>query len=98
MLYKYPGIHEIHGDLFDYCIVDENRVDFYLRAGWHMTTTEAKSAQQVEPEPEQINRIGFRDLTPEMIQKIKTESEGMTLAAMQDKYNITYHAARMVRK
>ena len=43
MLYKYPGQHKIHGDLFDYVIVDESDVATKLKDGWCKTTVEAKS-------------------------------------------------------
>lgn len=43
MLYKHPGRHNLHGDLFDYVIVAEDDVDAHLQAGWCLTTTEAKA-------------------------------------------------------
>ena len=50
MVYKHPGKHKIHGDLFDYKIVDaepeeeggESELDQALSDGWFKTTTEAK--------------------------------------------------------
>ena len=46
MLYKYPGQHEIHGDFFDYAIVDdtEEAVAEAVADGWYLTTPEAKNA------------------------------------------------------
>ena len=44
MVYKHPGIHAIHGDKFDYKIVDEDDIDSALADGWFLTTTEAKEA------------------------------------------------------
>lgn len=44
MLYKYPGIHELHGDKFDYIVVDESEVDTKLKEGWFKTTPEAKES------------------------------------------------------
>ena len=41
MLYKHPGKHEIHGDKFDYIIVDSSDVEKNLKDGWHKTTTDA---------------------------------------------------------
>lgn len=41
MLYKHGGIHEMHGDNFDYIVVDEKEVDTTLTKGWFLTTTEA---------------------------------------------------------
>lgn len=51
MLYKYPGPHEIHGDNFDYVIVDdtEEAVAEAIGEGWSLTTTEAKEGIK-EPE------------------------------------------------
>ena len=43
MLYKHPGVHEFHGDKFDYTIVDEADVDAAVKAGWSLTTDDAKS-------------------------------------------------------
>lgn len=45
MLYKHPGVHEIHGDKFDYVIVDEKDVDEAIAAGWRLTTTDAKEVK-----------------------------------------------------
>lgn len=43
MLYKHPGPHEIHGDMFDYIIVDEDAVEGAIKDGWCKTTDEAKT-------------------------------------------------------
>lgn len=43
MLYKHPGKHEIHGDKFDYIIVDEEDIESAIADGWFRTTDEAKS-------------------------------------------------------
>ena len=43
MLYKHPGVHEFHGDKFDYTIVDEADVDAAVKAGWSLTTDAAKA-------------------------------------------------------
>ena len=43
MLYKHPGPHEIHGDMFDYIIVDEDAVENAIKDGWRKTTDEAKA-------------------------------------------------------
>ena len=53
MVYQHPGRHEIHGDLFDYKIVDadvEGALDAALAEGWHLTTTEAKASPVDAPE------------------------------------------------
>ena len=43
MLYKHPGVHEFHGDKFDYTIVDEADVYAAVKAGWSLTTDAAKA-------------------------------------------------------
>lgn len=48
MLYKHPGKHKIHGDSFDYVIVDESEVDAKLKGGWAKTTEDAKGSSKVE--------------------------------------------------
>jgi hypothetical protein len=47
MLYRHPGSHHIHGDLFDYTVVDVSRegvLDLALKEGWYLTPAEAKAA------------------------------------------------------
>lgn len=43
MLYKYPGSHQIHGNSFDFIIVDEDDVAKEKKEGWSLTTDEAKN-------------------------------------------------------
>ena len=50
MLYKYPGPHKIHGDNFDYIIVDDDNVYDAIKDGWFKTTDEAKIGP-VKPKP-----------------------------------------------
>ena len=38
MLYAHPGPHKMHGDEFDYIIVDEKEVKAKLQEGWALTT------------------------------------------------------------
>lgn len=48
MLYKHPGQHEIHGDKFDYTIVDadeEGAIEAAKADGWYLTTDEAKAKE-----------------------------------------------------
>jgi hypothetical protein len=45
MLYKHPGQHKIHGDSFDYVIVDESEVEAKLKEGWAKGTEEAKAGK-----------------------------------------------------
>lgn len=51
MLYKHPGQHEIHGDFFDYTIVDDTEevIEQAIAEGWALTTPEAKERSK-EPE------------------------------------------------
>ncbi len=46
MLYKHPGKHDIHGDMFDYIVVDGDEVDAKLKEGWAKTTDEAKAPKK----------------------------------------------------
>jgi hypothetical protein len=49
MLYKHPGQHKMHGDKFDYIVVDELEVDKALNDGWYKTTPEAlKNSNVIE--------------------------------------------------
>ena len=48
MLYKHPGVHKIHGDMFDYIIVGEEEVKSHIENGWSMTTNEAKNLDVIE--------------------------------------------------
>lgn len=52
MLYKHPGIHQIHGDNFDYIIVEdtEEAVTEAFNAGWSLTTTDALELANGKPE------------------------------------------------
>ncbi len=52
MLYKHPGVHEVHGDYFDHIIVDASEVDENLAKGWYLTTPEAKANSANNPAPE----------------------------------------------
>lgn len=56
MLYKHPGKHKIHGDSFDYVIVDESEVDAKLKEGWAKSTDDAKGSSRVE-KTEDTNQV-----------------------------------------
>lgn len=43
MLYKHPGRHAIHGDKFDYIIVEDDAIEAAIKDGWCKTTDEAKA-------------------------------------------------------
>ena len=52
MLYKHPGSHALHGDKFDYIVVDEAQATGKLKGGWFRTTTEAKAKKKKrKPKP-----------------------------------------------
>lgn len=55
MLYKHPGIHEMHGDNFDYTITEGSEVESALTQGWYMTTTEAKENSGNKPKKAKKN-------------------------------------------
>lgn len=47
MLYRQPGPHFIHGDFFDYTVVNascEGVLDLALKEGWHLSPAAAKAA------------------------------------------------------
>lgn len=46
MLYKHPGKHKLHGDKFDYIVVEENDVESAIENGWYKSTSEAKSGTE----------------------------------------------------
>lgn len=48
MLYKHPGPHKIHSNMFDYCIVED--IEKALKDGWFLTTPEALKAAESEPD------------------------------------------------
>lgn len=49
MVFKHPGIHEMHGDKFDYLIVDDDDIESALADGWSLTTDQAKHKPPAEP-------------------------------------------------
>lgn len=46
MLYKHPGKHKIHGDMFDHIVT--NDIDAAKKDGWFLTTPEALKASKGE--------------------------------------------------
>lgn len=48
MLYKHPGKHPMHGDFFDYVVIEEDEIEAHLEEGWSMTTHEAKDKDIIE--------------------------------------------------
>ena len=57
MIYKYPGKHAIHGDRFDYMVVDEADVDAKLKEGWAKTTKEAKNGPAKKPAAKRDDKL-----------------------------------------
>ncbi len=53
MLYKHPGQHALHGEMFDYIIVDELEVEEKIELGWSLTTTEALNLDVIEADIEE---------------------------------------------
>ena len=51
MLYKHPGIHEIHGGLFAYIVVDDKDVASKLKEGWSLSTPDAKALSEKPAAP-----------------------------------------------
>jgi hypothetical protein len=66
MLYKHPGPHEIHGDHFDYTIVDddEESVQAAIDEGWSLTTDEAKGVQPAAPAVEKTTKSKSKEKAP----------------------------------
>lgn len=75
MLYKYPGPHEIHGDKFDYVIVEDDKIDDAIDSGWFLTTTEAKSANQVDIDDVVKNDKPKRGRKPKAVKDDDLDSE-----------------------
>ena len=51
MLYKHPGKHKLHGDMFDYIIVNEDEIEDTIANGWSLTTDEAKNGKEDNSKP-----------------------------------------------
>ena len=47
MLYKHPGKHKIHGNMFDHIVTED--VDAAIKDGWCLTTPEALDCVSNEP-------------------------------------------------
>lgn len=91
MLYKHPGQHKLHGDMFDYIIVNEDAVEDTIKKGWSLTTDEAKGIMDAEiidnapPTREEIEAkatelgIKFRSNTTDetILSKIKEVIDGL---------------------
>ena len=54
MLYKHPGKHKIHGDMFDYIVTED--IDAALKDGWSLTTPEAKGEDNSAPTRDEVKQ------------------------------------------
>lgn len=92
MLYRHPGKHKLHGDMFDYIVVDENEVDSHLCDGWFLSTTEA--LVNLHHKTPQVKR-SFIDLTDDEINEIGTQEKA--IADLSEEYNVTQYCVRKCR-
>ena len=72
MVYKHPGIHEIHGGNYDYKIIDdtEEAIVEAKADGWRLTTTEALNIEDeviAEPEHPEPETRGFDRLAEAIV-------------------------------
>lgn len=74
MLYKYPGIHDIHDDKFDYIVVDEVDVRKALDDGWFLTTDEAKNHEDVTNKSDDL-QDEVQDYTPPTREEIRQKAD-----------------------
>ena len=84
MLYKHPGKRKIHGDMFDYIIVERSEVKAHLDAGWSLTTAEAKAKEALI---EEMPAIPPSKLTEAQKSNIRI-AEG-TQKEIAKKFNVT---------
>lgn len=106
MLYRHPGKYELHGDKFDYIIVEEVKVDHYLKHGWYMTTAEAlaKKHKHDEPEPEPLPVVDVDRTKPKrsytdlsVKERLEVGSLDLGLYTISDHYHVTVYAVRKCR-
>lgn len=81
MLYKHPGIHEIHGNKFNYIVVDDDQIEDTIADGWHLTTTDALGEEAADNEA----------LTSDIIQSMTRDE----LKALAVKINLDGYYSRM---
>lgn len=86
MLYKHPGAHKIHGDKFDYTIVDEGAVDDALSDGWSLTTSEALDGpekRKVKP-PKSSGKV-TQETAKAAVKKVADDNSPPTRAEIEAK-------------
>ena len=86
MLYKHPGIHEIHGNKFNYIVVDDDQIEDTIADGWHLTTTDALGKEAAEDEAAEDEA-----LTSDIIESMTREE----LKALAVKINLDGYYSRM---
>lgn len=98
MLYRHPGKYKIHGNLFDYIVIEEDEVPRYLELGWFLTTMEAlkkKHAVVEKPPAQDIPKRSYADLSDEERRMLGSIDAG--LEAIARKFNVTAYAVRKCR-
>lgn len=78
MLYKHPGDHNIHGDMFDYIVTED--IDQALKDGWSLTTPEAlgekpantgaPSRDEVKAKADELDIKYRKNISTKKLQKI----------------------------
>lgn len=95
MLYRYPGPHNIHNDMYDYIIVHKDDVEKTIKNGWYKSTTEAKAAAE-KPVPATNGWIQPNDLTTEEIREI-FDAEG-TQKEISKRFNVSTFTVHKIKK
>lgn len=99
MLYKHPGKHKLHGNMFDYIIVEADEVQQKVKDGWSTSTTNAlKASIPKKPEPDDSEkqiRLSYDDFSEE--QKEEIRSDKGTLTQLSKKYSTTMYTIRKIR-
>ena len=90
MLYKHPGSHDIHGDKFDYIIVEDADIDASVKDGWSLTTVEAvngkKKAKASNSKDDGPTREEMKEKAKELeLEYPKNISNVKLLALIEDK-------------
>lgn len=99
MLYKYPGKHRMHGDMFDYVIIHYSELYKYLENGWHKTTQEAKESYNNLPASQKPvkkkKKKRKKDLRSSEVRRIKNSTG--TIKEVAKRYNVTEYAVKTIR-
>lgn len=99
MLYKHPGKHKLHGNMFDYIIVEADEVQQKVKEGWCTTTTNALKAsipkKHETDENKNTIKLSYDDFSEE--QKEEIRSDKGTLTQLSKKYSTTMYTIRKIR-